>query len=69
MSENKKGVLLDETEEKNLDIAENFKDEDGNLDIPQLFDDLELHKEAQDSDIRKLKGMLAELEARVVHKP
>jgi len=70
MSEtNETTVLLDKFDKDELQIGEQFKDEDGNLDVPQLFDDLELHNEAQDSDIRKLKGMLAELEARVVHEP
>ena len=65
---NESCVLLDECDEEELEIGDSFKDEDGNLDIPQLFDDLETHQHLE-NDIRVLKGMLAELEARVIHEP
>ena len=69
MSEtNKTVVLLDECSNDELVIGDQFKDKDGNLDIPQLFDDLDQHTTGTD-DITALKGMLAELEARVRHEP
>ena len=65
---NESCVLLDECDEEELEIGDSFKDEDGNLDIPQLFDDLETPQHLE-NDIRVLKGMLAVLEARVIHEP
>lgn len=65
---NKSVVLLDEIDEGDLQIGENFKDAEGNLDVEQLMDDLETHTHLN-NDVRTLKGMLAELEARVIHEP
>ena len=66
--QNKTCVLLHECDKDELEIGDSFKDSEGNLDKSQLFDDLELYRETGD-DIDALRGMLAELEARVIHEP
>lgn len=59
-------TLLSECKNSNLKIAEQYRNSDGNLDVAQLMDDLDAHTDVK-NDINLLKGMMAELEARVIH--
>ena len=56
--------VLDAHPNSRLGIKEEFRDENGNLDMQQLFDDFDQYSD-DDSDIDAIKRMRHELQRRV----